>query len=225
MKFDDKKDYLCSHLQGSLFFTQLAMKRITIIALALTCSIATFSQNADDAALYSQVFYQGTAKSMGMGNAMGAVGGDMTSVCINPAGMGIYRSDEFTTSFNLLDNYSNTYYYGTSNGTNKMCLSIPNIGYVHAKQRSNYKALRYTQFGFGLTRTNDFNLHALSKGINPTSSKIDDYLCQIRNEFYPEGYDGELYTSMFPTHQLEEEASAYTLLPAWYTYLIDVGIS
>ena len=158
---------------------------------------------------------------MGMGNALGAVGGDMTAVCINPASMGIYRSDEITTSFNLLDNYSTSNYYGTSNGANRMRFTIPNMGYIHTKQRSNYKALRYTQFGITYTRLNDYNQHTYARGINPTSSKIDDYLNQIRNDFYPEGYDGELYTSMFPSYQLEENASAYTILPAWYTYLID----
>ena len=198
------------------------MKKTLATAIAILSFVAAFAQGTDDAFLFSQTCYQGTAKAMGMGNALGAVGGDMTSICINPAGMGIYRSDEFTTTLSLMDNYHSSTYYGSNNGGNKMRLSIPNIGFVGTKQKSNYRPLRYTQFGIGLTRTNDFNMHALSKGINPTSSKIDDYLGQIRNEFYPEGYNGELYTSMFPSYQLEEEASAYTILPAWYTYLIDV---
>ena len=67
--------------------------------------VATFAQGVDDACLFSQTYYQGTAKALGMGNAMGAVGGDMASVCINPAGMGIYRSTEFTTPLSLMDNY------------------------------------------------------------------------------------------------------------------------
>ena len=113
--------------------------------------------------MFSQTYYQGTAKALGMGNAMGAVGGDMTSVCINPAGMGIYRSTEFTTTLSLMDNYLSSTYYGTTNGANRMRLSIPNLGYVSTKQRSNYKPLRYTQFGIGLTRTNDFNMHTLAR--------------------------------------------------------------
>ena len=39
---------------------------------------------------------QGTARSGGMGNAFGALGGDFTSVSINPAGLGVYRSGELS---------------------------------------------------------------------------------------------------------------------------------
>ena len=181
------------------------MKRIIIFLLSLIGANIAFAQNVDDAYLYSQVFYQGTAKSLGMGNAMGAVGGDMTAVCINPASMGIYRSDEITTTLNMLDNYNASTYYGTVNGANRMRVSIPNIGFVHSKQRSNYKALRFTQFGFGLTRTNDYNQRTNARGINPTSSKIDNYLSQI-DSLSP--YD---LTNLYP----------YDIGPAWNTYLID----
>ena len=182
------------------------MKRTLTTIIALLSIIAAFAQGADEACLFSQTFYQGTAKAMGMGNALGAVGGDMTAVCINPAGMGIYRSNEFTTTLSLMDNYLSSTYYGTNDGANKMRLSIPNIGYVSAKQRSNFRPLRFTQFGIGLTRTNDFNMHTLSKGINPTSSKIDSYLMQI------DGYSQFELQSAFP----------YDIYPAWSTYLIDL---
>ena len=182
------------------------MKKALIITLIILFSVKLFGQGTDDAFLFSQTYYQGTAKAMGMGNALGAVGGDMTAVNINPAGMGIYRGNEFTTTLNLMDNYTHSTYYGASNGANNMRLSIPNLGYVSAKQRSNYKPLRFTQFGIGLTRTNDYNIHSYAKGINPTSSKIDDYLAQI------DGYSQFELQDAFP----------YTIYPAWSTYLIDI---
>ena len=182
------------------------MKRILTIVLSLFCMTAAFAQGPDDACLFSQTFYQGTAKALGMGNALGAVGGDMTAVSINPAGMGIYRSNEFTASLNLMDNHLSSDYYGTTQSGNRFRLSIPNVGYVSTKERSNYRALRFTQFGIGLTRTNDYNIHALSKGINPTSSLIDNYLAQI------DGYSSDDLQEAFP----------YTIYPAWQTYLIDI---
>ena len=135
------------------------MKRTLATIIALLSLFAAFGQGADDACLFSQTYYQGTAKAMGMGNALGAVGGDMTAISINPAGMGIYRSDEFTTTLSLMDNYHSSTYYGSNNGGNKMRLSIPNVGFVGTKQKSNYRPLRFTQFGIYLTRTNDFNMH------------------------------------------------------------------
>ena len=168
------------------------MKRILTTTIVILCALSAFAQGADDACLFSQTYYQGTAKALGMGNAMGAVGGDMTAININPAGMGIYRSNEFTTSLNLLDNYHSSHYYGTQLGANKIRLSIPNIGWVGTTQRSNYRPLRSTQFGIGLTRTNDYNIHTIASGLNPISSMIDSYLNQIDgyavnelSEYYP----------------------------------------
>lgn len=182
------------------------MKKILTIAFVLLIPVAMFAQGVDDASLYTQTFYQGTAKALGMGNAMGAVGGDMTAVCINPAGMGIYRSSEITASLNLLDNYSTSTYYGDKKDGNIFRLSIPNLGFVFAKERSNYKALRYTQFGFGLTRTNDFNMRTNALGINPSSSLVDNYLARMN------GYSVDELQDVFP----------YDIYPAWKTYLIDL---
>lgn len=182
------------------------MKRTLTTIIALLSLFAAFGQGADDACLFSQTYYQGTAKAMGMGNAMGAVGGDMTAININPAGMGVYRSDEFTATLSLMDDYNSTTYYGTKQGANKMRLSIPNVGYVGTKQKSNFRPLHFTQFGIFLTRTNDFNTHTLSKGINPSSSKIDNYLARI------DGYAPDDLHDCFP----------YDIYPAWSTYLIDL---
>lgn len=182
------------------------MKKILTIAFALLVQTAIFAQGVDDASLYTQTNYQGTAKALGMGNAMGAVGGDMTAVCINPAGMGIYRSSEITASLNLLDNYSSSTYYGDNRTGNIFRVSLPNLGFVFAKERSNYKALRYTQFGFGLTRTNDFNMRTNAMGINPSSSMVDNYLARM------DGCSVDELQDAFP----------YDIYPAWKTYLIDL---
>ena len=192
-------------MQGSLFFIT-TMKKLLTTAIALSFLIAASAQSADDACRFAQNQYHGTAKALGMGNALGAVGGDMTAVCINPAGMGIYRSDEITFSLNLLDNYSQSSYYGTDRGANKLRLTIPNLAYVGHKERSNFKPLRSTQFGIGLTRTNDYNMHLFARGINPTSSIIDNYLAQI------DGYSVDELQDYFPN----------TVYPAWRTFLVDL---
>ena len=41
----------------------------------------------------------GTARFVGMGGAMGALGGDITTMGTNPAGIGIYRSNDVMVSF------------------------------------------------------------------------------------------------------------------------------
>ena len=182
------------------------MKRILITALSLILAATAFAQGSDDACLFSQTYYQGTAKALGMSNALGAIGGDMTAVCINPAGLGIFRNNEITASIDLLYNLHNSTYYGEKNNAGKFGVTLPNVGFVGVKPRSNYRRLRFTQFGICLTRTNEFNLHTRARGINPTSSKIDNYLSQI------DGYSPSDLQNAFP----------YTIYPAWCTNLIDI---
>lgn len=49
-----------------------------------------------DAMTFSEVNYYGTARSMSLGNAMTALGGDLGSVGINPAGSAVNPYWQFT---------------------------------------------------------------------------------------------------------------------------------
>ena len=182
------------------------MKKPLFTSILVISAMVLFAQGSDDACRFAQTYYQGTAKALGMGNALGAVGGDMTAICINPAGMGLYRSGEFTMTLNLSDNRNTSTYYGNVESNSKFRFSMPNVGYVRSRQHSNYKPLRYSQWCIGFTRTNDYNIHTFASGLNPTSSMIDNYLNQI------DGCAVDELSEFFP----------YTIYPAWSTYLIDV---
>ena len=54
----------------------------------------------------------GTARYIGMGGAMGALGGDITTMSTNPAGIGIYRSNDVMVSFCFANNGMKTEYQG-----------------------------------------------------------------------------------------------------------------
>ena len=60
------------------------MKKLLIL-IALMAPFALAGQNAWDAMRYSQVNYQGTARSLALGNAVTALGGDFGSITLNPA--------------------------------------------------------------------------------------------------------------------------------------------
>ena len=133
------------HDEDSPFF--LNMKSYThLIALILLFSpLLLKAQGVDDAFINSQNYYEGTARSMAMGNATGALGGDVTAACINPAGLGLYRTSEFTFSTGLQHNFVYSSYYDNSENSGKMRMSIPNFGFVVTSEFSNYKPLRYLQ--------------------------------------------------------------------------------
>ena len=95
----------------------------------------TFSMSAqtiDDALRYSKLFYQGTARFEGMAGAFTALGGDLTAISLNPAGIAVFRSTEFTvsTQVNFKDNNSN--YAGYNNDYQFSEFNLGQIGIVTA---------------------------------------------------------------------------------------------
>ena len=199
----------------SLLFMNTTMKKsILALTLLFIVSIQTFAQGVDDAITYSQTFYEGTGRSMAMGGATGAMGGDFTALCINPAGLGLYRSSEITFTTGIQHNLNTARYYGERHSKGLTKMSIPNFGYVLAMPCSNYKPLRYMHFALGLTCTNDHNYRSYFRGLNPSSSFIDSYLQTINgidDLFNPFVDAGDYLNNNYP----------YDIHPAWQTYLID----
>lgn len=79
------------------------MKRRLLVASALLLSLSPFVQGQEvmDAYKLSQTELTGTARSMSMGGAFGALGGDVSAIAINPAGIGVYKSSEVVTTLNF----------------------------------------------------------------------------------------------------------------------------
>ncbi len=77
------------------------MKKVTSIFLFLfLLSTLLHAQGSVDAYRFSREDLYGTARAMSMGGAFGALGGDLTGVSINPAGIAVYRSSEVVGTLN-----------------------------------------------------------------------------------------------------------------------------
>lgn len=74
-------------------------KKLTLVALSLLVSMGMGAQTIYDVTKMTEKDLNGTARFVGMGGAMGALGGDMSTIATNPAGIGIYRSNDVTASF------------------------------------------------------------------------------------------------------------------------------
>ena len=76
------------------------MKKIITVIYTLSFVIGAVSaQSVYDGVKIADKDLNGTARFGGMGGAMGALGGDITTMGTNPAGIGIYRSNDVMTSF------------------------------------------------------------------------------------------------------------------------------
>lgn len=152
------------------------MKRYFILfVLAFVLAMYGQSQDLVDALRFSNFQIQGTARAGGMGNAFGALGGDFTSVSINPAGIAIYRSGELTITPKFGQTNIESAYNGTSLSDNKYNFGLNNLSYVTSIQTRNRSesGIISVNIGIGFNRLKDFNSNALVEGNNLNSSYLD----------------------------------------------------
>ncbi len=144
-----------------------------IIALLMPFFIQ--AQNYEDALRYSQFQVQGTARAGAMGNAFGALGGDFTSVGINPAGIGLYRSDEITITPKSSHTKVEGLYWGTKAEDTDYKFTLNNLSYVATIPgvSNNELGIVTINLGIGYNRLKEFNSHSLVAGSNIQGSYLD----------------------------------------------------
>lgn len=129
------------------------MKKIIIATLGMFIVSVTYAQSIYDATKIADKDLNGTARFVGMGGAMGALGGDISTIGTNPAGIGIYRSNDVMTSFSFSAYGMESKYNDNTFNNDKNRWSYDNIGVVFASKIGNQTPLRYVNFGFNYKRT------------------------------------------------------------------------
>lgn len=111
----------------------------------------------------------GTARSMAMAGAFTSLGGDLASMGINPAGLGMYRSNDISISPMMgFNNASNS---ATDYGENSLSrFSIANLGVVFNVFEGGNGSLVSFNFGVGYNRVADLNYNYGYTSQSPASS-------------------------------------------------------
>ena len=164
------------------------------LILALTLSLGVMGAGAQtvyDAMSIAQKDLNGTARFVGMGGAMGALGGDVTTMGTNPAGIGIYRSNDASFSFSYNMNGTESNFDGNRFENNKCRWSFDNAGFVYAMKIGNQTSLRYVNFGFNYTKSKSLYRNLTMSGLMGAFG--DYYLSQVYTmEQQARDYDGYL---------------------------------
>ena len=124
--------------------------RILLASFMTLAASAVQAQDMYDLARLSGSDLTGTARYVGMGGAMGALGADLTALNTNPAGLGLYRSSDiaFTVGVNMLNNDIN------NNETSRV--SFDQMGVAIASKYSNYTSLKFINYGFNYRKHKNF---------------------------------------------------------------------
>jgi len=117
----------------------------------------------------------GSARIRGLGGAQTALGGDISSVSSNPAGLGFFNRSEFsfTPNFNYINTSSD--YLNQTTTDNKLNFNFANLGVVFNNTRSDIVESKWRggNFGISLNRIADFNSNITYQAENRISDFID----------------------------------------------------
>ena len=190
-------------------------KHLILIVLLVPCSL--FGQNAWDAFRYSQLSYQGTARSMAFGNAGTALGGDFGSLSLNPAASALYPYAEITFTPALTTEFSQVNYFGQPDSEKYNKLGVSELGFVGSRNTSNSRGLVSFSYALGYNKVQDFT-QLTSVRYNGSNTS---WLTPVAT-----------LTDGIPSHKLEQTTDGYNpyydsnapwrSILAWNTYLLDL---
>lgn len=152
-----------------------------LFSLALSAGSITplMAQSAIDAMRLTQQDMKGTARFMSMGGAFGALGGDLTTISQNPAGIGVYRSNEIGITFDLDLQSANSESGAGSFRTDQTKFLINNIGGV-LTLRLPSKAVPNLNFGFTYNKTASFN-RSYGGGLGDMQISMSNWVAGVAN--------------------------------------------
>lgn len=135
------------------------MKTKSLLAACLLAALPSVlsAQTALDAYSISQSDLRGTARFMSMGGAFTALGGDISTLNQNPAGIGVYRSSELTATLGIDPHSSTLKAGGLSTSHSFTSVACNNFGYVGTVNLGSNSMLKFFNWGASYSRVASFD--------------------------------------------------------------------
>lgn len=190
------------------------MKKINILTIALAASYSLSAQTADMAVKVSEQQYEGSARTLAMGNAFTALGGDIGAISLNPATSGTMRSSAFSFSPSINIARGQADYLGITTKDNSTRFSMANTGFVWNFDTGRYSGLLNLNLGLTFNRRNNYNMYMGAGGTTNESSMLSS----IAHNLY-----GTTYTDLEKTSGYDPFNNTMLSWPsvlAWNTYLL-----
>ena len=154
-----------------------SFKKLGIITVpAILFAMQTIAQEPADALRYSYLTPSGSARNQAIGGAAVGLGGDITNTFLNPAGIGLFKTNEFvlTPGFSFGNNKST--YLGKGDKDSKSSFNFGSTGFIFAVPNNPTNKWRNFSFGIALNKMADFNTNVSLSGLNNQSSYSEKYL-------------------------------------------------
>lgn len=150
-----------------------------MVAFALLAAPAFAQETYQDTKLVNNEL-NGTARYVGMGGAMEALGADISTIATNPAGIGLFRSSQVTISGGLVSQgdanlnpvyMATDYPVGVNIKGNKTNASFDQVGLVYSMRNGRSS---FFNFGFSYHKSRNFDqiLTAVGRLDNASQNKL-----------------------------------------------------
>jgi len=194
------------------------MLKKMVFAIIMTGTCYTLhAQTIDDALRFGTSNPMGTARAQSVGGALGALGGEVSSIYVNPASTGFFRTSDFSFTLGFQNASNEGLYRGEKGNDSKGNLNISNATIVFGGRRKK-PGSKWENFSFalGFNRTNNFNNRVYYTG-NAVNSSLSaqyylDAAANVTNNANPMEELGGSQTIGFLAH---------SSVLAYQTYLID----
>ncbi len=165
----------------------MKMTRYTILITILCFGLNSKAQIANgslgyynDARLFSSTNagMGSTARIQGIGGAQTSLGGDMSVIASNPAGIGFFNKSAFSFTPSLDFHESSSNYLGNNTSSFSNGFNFSNLGAVFYYGNGDYVDAKFKggSLGVSINRTNNFKNDISYQGVNESNSIIDSYI-------------------------------------------------
>lgn len=177
------------------------MKKIFFLFITGLTFSTSYSQSVSYATRYAQDNLTGTARFRAMGGAFGALGGDLSSISVNPAGSAIFLNNQVGITFSNQNTKNSSNYYENETNDKDNSFLLNQAGGVFVFHNDNPDT-NWKKIAVGATyeNTNNFNNNIVSVGTNPTNS-IDSYFLANANGIPLSDINGFDFRDMFYDEQ------------------------
>ena len=154
------------------------MKRLYIsVAVFSLCGMSAMAQETYENTRLVDNDLNGTARYVGMGGAMEALGADVSTMSTNPAGVGLFRKSKVDLSFGLVSQQDATKF----NSLGKTNASFDQIGFVYVLNKTSNSGFN---IGFNYHKSRNFDqiLGAANTLNNASQNKLTYQ--KLRNGFF-----------------------------------------
>lgn len=163
---------------------KIPYKQYTLTLLScILLSVGAYAQIAEDALLISRTNPVGTARILGSGGGGVALGGDVSSAFINPAGLGFFNRSQIVLTPSFQNARTSTNYLGVNSETFDNNFNISNFGIVINNTKDDIIPSDYRGGSFAITynQTNSYHITNSFQGENPFSI-LDEFALQADGE-------------------------------------------